>query len=279
MNKTGSIHNRVLSTLVLKSMMEASKDQLKEFSVKERNRFKNEQSMRTFCSHATIDQLMTTWIKLGYDFMILFYANPNDIDHAVYSAIDQFDFPEKRVASIAALAKARIAVITSEEIVASLMVLEQDVKTNQYAITPIGRVMPKQIKETRGIKKTYDTIDDTLEAFDDFVKMNLETLCSQKEIVNHGLTELQMRMLMFLYLRKDTITDYEKISAGVKVQGAKKLLVASLKILMESRLVIADTPDGIEKMHKKNVSFMITGRGKKIVMEYVLYLHNQVFKL
>lgn len=269
---------------VFNCMATASTEDRRELSPQELLHFATKRAIRRFADNETMERRLLMLARLGIQFCVICAPKTADIGAMLDEARTQYMFVEKRLALTQAMAKNKVFVISSNNVVLSAHMAAQNshgqIYTLNYNYVKLHGYMAKA--KARDFMTKHNAYD-----FKDGVDA-IEMLCSaaitifntqDNDIVPSicGVSSDELKLLMVLFIRRNTFTGVEQLQllTGKTLRGKATSLALSG---MEKKGYIAREPGYTDKTNHPKRSFMIISKGIDIVMNYIKYLTKETFK-
>lgn len=250
-------------------------DQKSKLSVEDLKILETKTKTSIFTSEETLDRLLLMLTKVGYRVFLTVANSQEDKENFETMCDIHFEYPQQQVDAAEFAGKKRVFSISSEDIMFSMMLANQNIHSKVYKLATNSRDLARK---TSSIKSTkLPPSEQMQQAEDGYQNMNailLQQLNSFSWVVETlGLKQDELRCLVLLFTKRTSAMNVRDIEKGMMLEIRESYVGKILQALKEMKLIAGDAKKG--KKAKASTYYMITAEGIRKVMEY----NNHIYKL
>lgn len=250
-------------------MKDTSKDKINQLPGTVSTIFHSDRTINDFTKNSGLDKLLRMLTLLDKDWSIT-VGDEEEIAQTLFHIRSQYEFGEKRSDIVESMKRNSIYAVSSREDMVQLFMCAQNSQIDLYQLSDTAKTIAKRAETFHGeIKKAVN-------GYESFAKYTLAILNSVDEKASElSLNETELRILLSLYLKRNSLVDLKTINEDTELGHKKDYLKPAVKTLISKMLVVADTKPG-EKLYGKPIKYMITASGIKKIMQYIENITKQI---
>lgn len=263
---------------VLKNLSATQRAALTDTELKH---LKDDYAIRNFVHKATFDHLTNMLTKVGmiWDFRV--YEEEEIADQLEVSAINQYQYPEKRNDVIKAQARENVYHMSCVDVMLSSHMLAQNIKTSVYEVSAGTKKATEATKGIAQIRLSHERqMQDGHEAVNTLNQLLLNQLNSMDWAqATLGLEQNDIRVLLSLFVKKDGAMTLPDIAKGAALSGKTAYLKKNVDKLIKAGMIFSEAKHGPKVKARKAIPvyYMISSKGVDKMMQYRNYLHKITF--
>lgn len=264
-----TINDPELSEWIFHSMRMASPQSKMALSANELKYFEDEESIRRFAEHETLDKRLLMMLRLGYSWALISWPQTVDIQETLAPIAGQYQLANKRLAIIEAMAKNKVFVLSSRDLTIIAHMAAQNSHSQVYTLDYTYLKLRDKLSNYR-IRPFTEEIRDSVKEADEMSKILLNSLIT-KEVFESicGCNEYEMKILLALFSLRQTMVSHDKI-AELMHEPYRTQGIAKVCGVLCDKNYIAREP-GYRKQHRSQ-NYMIMEAGITAVMNYIKYV-------
>lgn len=271
-------YNKAFTDYAYRFILTSREDQRANLSLEELKIFKDEVTIRKFCTHEPHDKIKLYLTKMGLTWIEFWCNDKEHIDISMTGAEDQYHYDQKRTDVIKAMAQEQVFATSSREMTLGYM-LAQNSHSEVYSISATSKEIELAARKYKQRMESYDDqVNNIIEAHLSLNKLLLSQLNSfdwAKEALD--LEQNDIRILSALFDKKNSAVTLQDIAEGTMLEGKKQSLKKNVENLEKKKLILSDKSKAI-KTYGKQTYYMITGDGIKKIIKYRIHIHKMTYK-
>lgn len=242
-----------------------------KLTAQELSDFSSDVAMKNFADRETLEKKLLLLAKLEVPFCVVVGKRPQ-VDMVTDQLYNQYKFVQKRKALIEAMAREKVFVFSSNEVLLGLHMAAQNSHSKVYVLNYDYVRMNQKLLKT-GISSVNKDVTDALSGFDFLAKaILLASLKLQYAQSMFGISPFEMRILLCMLPYRNTFVNgnkiYEIMGEDIRKRGLIKVATAMEKDGFLRQLV------GMDDQQNRVKSFTIAEKGINTVMEFLKYIAN-----
>lgn len=226
--------------------------------------FHNDTMMRNFAYKATFERQLEMCCNLGLEFYMIFAPDPKVAALAAITTSTQYENIDLRLELVEAMKREKVFMVSSADLATALFMTAQNAHTKAYHLSQahisMANLYNLELKKMESINSKMEKIS---QAQTTWAKQVLTTLNSEDFLSNLGLEKMEMRVLMGLFLNRNTAMSLVKI---LELVGLKKYSsTVHLGALVDKGYI------GTNEKTGPNAMYYLTTKGRQKVFEYLEY--------
>ncbi len=233
--------------------------------------FANEASMKRFSDQETLEKKLLLLAKLEVPFCVVVGKRPQ-VDSVTDQLYNQYKYVQKRKALIEAMAREKVFVFSSNQVLMGLHMAAQNSHSKVYVLNYDYVRMNQKLLKT-GLSSVNTDVNDAMAGFDFLSKAILLASLKLKYAQSmFGVSAFEMTILLCMLPYRNTFVNgnkiYEIMGEDVRKRGLIKVATA-----MEKEGFLRQFT-GIDENRNRLKSFTIAEKGINTVMEFLKYIAN-----
>ena len=265
------INSPEFSEYVFFAMSTAPQEAKLKLTSKELEYFKDLKTMRRFADNETMEKRLLLLAKLEIPFCLVMGERTN-VEHALDEIYTQYKYVEKRKALTDAMARKKIFVLASNNVLLGLHMAAQNSHSRVYILNYDYVKLNQRLLET-GSNTVNQDVKDARSGFEILSRATLLTSLRFKDSQQmFGVGPFELQVLLALYPYMTTFVSankvYEIMNEDVRSRGIIKACTE-----MEKNGYLRGLP-GFNDQRNKVRSYTLAEKGVNTVMEFLKYIAN-----
>lgn len=272
------INDPIFGEFVFNCMVTASIEDRMGLDPQELHYFKTEHNMRRFADRESTEKRLLLLARIGIQFCIICAPKTVKVDNYLDEVFTQYQYVEKRQAITESMAKNKVFVMSSNDVLVGAHMAAQNSHSQVYILNYSYVKLHDKIRDFQmnGGKSVKDDESSARDAFTLMARITMALFNCQDVLEGLcGVNVNSIKVLIILYERQNTFTSAVTISHlmgdSVRSKGVNQIAYD-----LEMGGYIAREP-GYSKGKTKNFNYMIISRGIDTVMTFFKYIHKQTF--
>ncbi len=233
--------------------------------------FKDKKIMRRFADNETLEKRLLLLAKLEVPFCVVVGKRKN-VDNVLDEIYTQYKFIEKRKALIDAMARSKVFVVSSNEVLLGLHMAAQNSHSKVYVLNYDYVKLNQKFLET-GINTVNQDANNARNAFDILSRASLFTTMKIKQAPQLcGVSEFELKILLAIFPYRNTFVNvnklYEILDMDIRQRGLKKSCTQ-----MENEGYLRVLP-GLDEQSNRLKTYTIAEKGIDTAMTFMKYIAN-----
>jgi hypothetical protein len=231
--------------------------------------FKDEKAMRRFADNESLDKRVLLLTRIGIRFAVILESDKEDTDKEWAAVISQYKYASKRREITEAMAKKKMFVFSSRELMVGVQMAAQNSHSNIYVLDYDYVNLRDRLSNYR-IEVFNENMRDAQKGVIGLSKVLLANLTSVSVTQQiSGVTEMEMQCLLALFPYSDTFVSGEAVNRLMYESDRTSGVLRVLSTLEKNGYVTRHV--GYEGKHRKP-QFTIAEKGIRAAMDYMRYI-------
>lgn len=280
------IYSKPLSEYLYRTLKALPKKTRQDLlSIEDQKIFASDTKLSDFCSKEQLDRILLTLTKIGKQWDLRIYDNEETANELEFAAVNQFQFPQKRVEVIEAMSRENIFYLDSSDVMLSSLISTNNIHSPVFQLSRQSRELSQKMSSIRSVRVPHDERNErALQAYQDLNKLFLEMLNAMTWARQTlSLEQGTIRVLAILFANQYSALTIQEIAEGTMMKDKMAFLTKNITSLLKDKLIISDKDHGLKLQIAKGVQnnkrtyYMLTAEGKRRIMEFNNFIHNKTF--